>query len=459
MESKDWEGISDEAKDLVCRMLTVDLAKRITAGEILLHPFIASCYQEAYSAPETNVHEIEPGSIQNTRSLNLDGALKRLSDHVGQRRTEKIAVTLTKMLSTLKNGPSQQSQMLTLLCGPITNKSPKEIEEEVFQKFMNPDARKALNSIFHKLGSSDEGKLTLEQFTSVLRHFGVGSSSIADNNSAVQWIELSGLLISKFIDRDGDGLISADDIFTAQALIIQRSEIFIRFVFRIYQEAIWYPGRQLNQLNWLSSSNSNTKSSLATPRSKGVIGDFRSGGTGLDDVVEPPKFITSKNIISVFDRLGFDSAIGQKIFSALYRTINKNKSTLSPFTAGTPFDGNSFLENDDSLSRNLEYSMDSHTPNAALAAALFDDSDDEDKEKDIKNNVVKIEDSNQLSNQQRDPMSSKKKIDALVREDDSFSAKERESFQAAAEVDSNSKMDINDFIKVIYVFLSRFKIF
>lgn len=34
--------------------------------------------------------------------------------------------------------------------------------------------------------------------------------------------------LSRFVDRDGDGSISADDIFTAQALVLQQSEVFIK---------------------------------------------------------------------------------------------------------------------------------------------------------------------------------------------------------------------------------------
>ena len=37
-----WDGISEEAKDLVLRMLTLDTDKRITAVEALRHPFLAT---------------------------------------------------------------------------------------------------------------------------------------------------------------------------------------------------------------------------------------------------------------------------------------------------------------------------------------------------------------------------------------------------------------------------------
>ena len=78
------------------------------------------------------------------------------------------------------------------------------------------------------------------------------------------------MLICRFADRDGDGLISTEDLFTTQALIAQRSlflllvmssilaqallgsyrsHSFLRLAFRMYIESIWYPGKQLNVLN------------------------------------------------------------------------------------------------------------------------------------------------------------------------------------------------------------------
>jgi hypothetical protein len=36
------------------------------------------------------------------------------------------------------------------------------------------------------------------------------------------------LCTTRFVDRDGDGFISADDIFALQAMLMQRSEIFLR---------------------------------------------------------------------------------------------------------------------------------------------------------------------------------------------------------------------------------------
>jgi hypothetical protein len=36
------------------------------------------------------------------------------------------------------------------------------------------------------------------------------------------------IALHRFVDRDGDGYISADDIFALQAMLMQKSEVFLR---------------------------------------------------------------------------------------------------------------------------------------------------------------------------------------------------------------------------------------
>jgi hypothetical protein len=36
------------------------------------------------------------------------------------------------------------------------------------------------------------------------------------------------MLCVRFVDRDGDGYITADDIFAVQAMLMQHSEVFLR---------------------------------------------------------------------------------------------------------------------------------------------------------------------------------------------------------------------------------------
>lgn len=42
MDSESWDDISEEAKDLLTKMLVVDPEERITVREILKHPWLDS---------------------------------------------------------------------------------------------------------------------------------------------------------------------------------------------------------------------------------------------------------------------------------------------------------------------------------------------------------------------------------------------------------------------------------
>jgi hypothetical protein len=143
------------------------------------------------------------------------------------------------------------------------------------------------------------------------------------------------MILCAFIDRDQDGLISIEDLFTTQALVLQKSAVFVKVIFRLYSEAVWvltlthllthsyspthllthsfthlltysltqsqYPGRQINFIN--------LQMNKTVPNAKGggakVLDD-----SGRKNVVEPPKFITAKNVATIFEKLGYDPACG-----------------------------------------------------------------------------------------------------------------------------------------------------
>jgi len=48
MRSAAWRGVSDFAKDLVVKLLTVDAARRATAQQALLHPWIQVRFDERF---------------------------------------------------------------------------------------------------------------------------------------------------------------------------------------------------------------------------------------------------------------------------------------------------------------------------------------------------------------------------------------------------------------------------
>lgn len=56
-----------------------------------------------------------------------------------------------------------------------------------------------------------------------------GDTAISDTEgNSVGPLGVAPLLLCRFVDRDGDGMISADDIFTTHALITQKSAVWTR---------------------------------------------------------------------------------------------------------------------------------------------------------------------------------------------------------------------------------------
>eukprot|EP01031_Cornospumella_fuschlensis_P025003 gene25003-30203_t len=126
---------------------------------------------------------------------------------------------------------------------------------------------------------------------------------------------VGGLLFAHFVDRDGDGYVTLDDIVNAQAMILQRSEPFLKLVFRIYIESVWYPGRHINFLNFTTKKGGGRERTMSdggggssggnTPSSSAVIKEQGEDLYPSIDRVEPPKYLNAKHLASIFDKLGY----------------------------------------------------------------------------------------------------------------------------------------------------------
>mmetsp|Transcript_10371 Transcript_10371/g.20337 ORF Transcript_10371/g.20337 Transcript_10371/m.20337 type:complete len:389 (+) Transcript_10371:295-1461(+) len=71
-----WEGISDEAKDLVTKMLCMDVEKRITCHQCLEHPWVSKFLQGALpkthiSTFKTNIQEFRRARVSSVRDMML----------------------------------------------------------------------------------------------------------------------------------------------------------------------------------------------------------------------------------------------------------------------------------------------------------------------------------------------------------------------------------------------------
>ena len=124
------------------------------------------------------------------------------------------------------------------------------------------------------------GKLTVEQFSQLVSAMlGAAAGPVS--------------LMCSFIDTDNDGLISPEDILLAEARIRQRNPDFLKIIFRVYVDAVWYPGRNLNQANAYLSG---MVGSWAAGVKNAIQGTETSGAA----IFEPPKFITGNSGVVLF---------------------------------------------------------------------------------------------------------------------------------------------------------------
>ena len=132
----EWDAISPDAKDLVQRMLQSNPLERITTAQILAHPWLQHLDEDNDEVGELDAtiavnHLMANNNSSNSNSYGIDlnhdtsfskhlsarisnnnsrkrstganlvGALRQLSGHVKQRRSEKMATNLSRIVSSL----------------------------------------------------------------------------------------------------------------------------------------------------------------------------------------------------------------------------------------------------------------------------------------------------------------------------------------------------------------------
>jgi calcium/calmodulin-dependent protein kinase I len=377
MDGPQWQDVSDDAKDLVRKMLVIDPSKRITAADVLKHSWLMNLNESSInsngnidsdadivaamesgkpsstststststtattSTATSTTTKTQPKRISSRKGSGVSlGSLRILSNHVQARRSEKLASSFTRLVSSLQAGAwtntSQLSKQILLADGsPLPE---IQCTDEDMMVLQNPDIREALTFVFEKVCA--DGKMPTEHFICVLRHFGMGPGAVQGPVS-----NLPGLFLCRFIDRDGDGFISANDLFTTQALIMQKSELFLKAVFRMYTESLWYPGRQLN----LASYNRSPRKTKSPQSGNTAILDNSDENNSFNDVVEPPKFITGRHVGEVFSKIGYKAETGKRIFTILYCVLRRRRQAMTSKDAPNSSSG---------MLRNVRYSRD-----------------------------------------------------------------------------------------------------
>lgn len=401
MSGAEWDDISDEAKDLVQRMLVVNPEERIGTADILAHSWLKQLDEEPIADDSsTSSAELPAGgaflaklSTRGTRkgTTNLTNALRLLSGHVKQLRSEKMATHVTRLVSLMQQGDKGKSSLSHRFLVPM---KPSDAAADLLTEndisaaecesvLLDPEFRSALSKAWTNIADDQGGKITFEQMIALIRY----ASSLQNAPSSALLVPL---LMCRFIDRDSDGLIGADDLFAAQAMILQRAEAFIRLIFRVYTESVWYPGRQLNLMHLMQNTNiKGQASSTASPApNNNILAKADAAVDSATYVVEPPKYITARHLATVFEKLGWESSHAVTVFGILCEAINRIKTTdqqsdysLAEGAGNEEYDEDGFDAGFTSSSNSSRYSRPKsqtpvplspapNAPNAALAKAF-----------------------------------------------------------------------------------------
>jgi serine/threonine protein kinase len=145
-------------------MLVVDPAKRISTTEILSHPWLRdeSSSMSSNTSINTSSQNQQPTKLLSKKgtNANLSHALKHLTGHVTQRRTEKLASGFTKLVSNMQESSSGRASLLKKYARPLKQSSTTpmpqiiegqvtvsasdhlgELNEEETMAMMNPDIK------------------------------------------------------------------------------------------------------------------------------------------------------------------------------------------------------------------------------------------------------------------------------------------------------------------------------
>jgi serine/threonine protein kinase len=436
LSGEEWDFISDEAKDLIKRMLETDPLKRITAKEVLQHPWLVNIdddsipgmvskqslrtssshslvgdYTEAVdellqvvsrsenssATKECNVPSIQtPNS--GSRHSNLSTAVSNLADHVQSLKSERLAATMAKFLSAAGSKAAGYSHLANQYLYPLklsasskwnpTNNNhqnpssgsalpaaageagaasdaqeapttPLDADASAYSKgqmakLVDKEIHHALaRVIFHYFGT--DGILSIEQFLTLRRHFGFQSLSAL--SSPGNFLNAGDIVLIQMIDRDGDGSISLEDLMSAYVGVSQLQEPYLRIIFRMYTESLWYFGQKLNYRHAMQQwhnqakeyqqqqqqqqqhsqqteqqmqddNNASHQDSVAEVKSV-TVEDGSGGSKSLVSrtVVNPPRYITAKHVSAIFEQLGYDPEAGAKVFDVLCEALQRIRHT------------------------------------------------------------------------------------------------------------------------------------
>eukprot|EP00924_Labyrinthula_sp_SR-Ha-C_P005094 maker-scaffold_1-snap-gene-21.49-mRNA-1 protein AED:0.02 eAED:0.02 QI:0/0.66/0.5/1/1/1/4/59/576 len=189
---KHWSGISQLAKDLISKMLVVNVEKRITTNEILAHPWFTSETLEAGTGGNLT------STITNLKKLNLKRRFKAAAmvvvwgAQLGMRR---------KLLNLIESTAANVFSIHEL----------KKIREAFVQSLAeNRDSRSVSNA------------MSVVQFSSAMNKLGFGHLPIKR--------------MFALFDKNGDGSMDYKEFLSSLATLRESGESALKLCFDIYDE-------------------------------------------------------------------------------------------------------------------------------------------------------------------------------------------------------------------------------
>ena len=336
MNTPEWQGISADTKTLVNRMLEVDPATRITTKEILNLPVIQQ-FDHDHASP------LSPES--DSDSKNSAATIANMTHLVKELKAEKMVYGMT-----LLNRPKRAEPSLTIGVMPDMHSDLAAIyltalqSEDLKNPWNNEHIRLGLKGACNRMGD-ELGRLTILQYMGIYRKCGLGGvrSPLVDMEEDV------GLaLLLSFVDSDGDGLITANDVLTANSLIANRHEIFLGVLFAIYVESLPNSLHEPSPLLPQLLAGPAVRQVIATKalRVNNFNNDDDRGGSGGDssESPRPPtttaaatyqllerQYITAEHVAYIFQKYGYPSENGRKVFDALFDVLVATGSRRSKF--------------------------------------------------------------------------------------------------------------------------------